>query len=288
MIGYMFAFISTLAVSAKDAFAKKALKNIDEYVVAWASRCFALILILPLLFFARIPEIGNSFWKALFIGGTLNMLAILCYMKAVKSSNLSKVIPLLAFTPLFVLVTSRVMLSESPKFFGIVGVLLIVAGSYILNIKERTKGYIVPFKTLLTEKGARLMLLTAFLWSITSNYDKIGVENSSPVFWAFALNAFNSLLLFFLMICRSKDMKQQISSSFGTLLIIGFAVGIAFTAQMVALKYVFVSYVIAIEKLHILIAVFSGWLFFREKKEIREKLFGSVMMLVGVLLIILS
>ena len=54
-----------------------------------------------------------------------------------------------------------------------------------MNITKISDGLLGPFKALLRKKGPKLMLFVAFLFSITSNIDKIGAQNSSPIFWAF-------------------------------------------------------------------------------------------------------
>lgn len=66
--------------------------------------------------------------------------------------------------------------------FGLIGVVLIVIGSYVLNIKRRNAGYLALFKAMLEQRWPRLMLYAAFILSITSSIDKIGVLNSSPLF----------------------------------------------------------------------------------------------------------
>src|SRR3990167_6087725 len=195
MLWFIFSFLTAFFESLKDVFSKKSLKNIDEYVVSWSLRFFALPFLVPLLFFIEIPSLGNKFWLALLIGGSLNVITTILYMKAIKHSDLSITVPMVTFTPLFLLLTSPLIVGEFPSFFGLIGVLLIVAGSYTLNIKQRHEGYLAPFKALLKEKGPKLMLLVAFIWSITSIIDKIGVQNSSPIFWVIAINIFITLTL---------------------------------------------------------------------------------------------
>ncbi len=151
------------------------MKNIDVYTVSWALRFFALPFLLPLLLFIEIPKLGNEFWSALFINGVLNVLATILYMKAIKQSDLSITIPMIAFTPIFLLITSPLLVGEFPNAFGLIGIILGVVGAYMLNIKEIRNGYLAPFRALLKEPGPKLMLAVAFIWSITSNYDKIGV-----------------------------------------------------------------------------------------------------------------
>jgi drug/metabolite transporter (DMT)-like permease len=41
------------------------------------------------------------------------------------------------------------MVGEFPTFFGLIGILLIVVGSYVLNINQKHKSYFAPFCALL-------------------------------------------------------------------------------------------------------------------------------------------
>jgi uncharacterized membrane protein len=181
---YIFALLSALFESLKDVSSKIGLKDMDEYLVTWAFGFFALpFLILPFIFIS-IPPLGGQYWIALLIDGALNVIATILQLRAIKKSDLSLTIPLLAFTPLFLLIMSPLILGQFPTILGVIGVILIVIGSYVLNIKRRNAGYLTPFKAMLEQQGPRLMLYAAFLLSITSSIDKIGVLNSSPLFWA--------------------------------------------------------------------------------------------------------
>lgn len=156
------AFFTALFDSLREVASKRSVKHIDEYTVSWAFRFFALLFLIPALFFVEIPNIGNGFWIALLIGGSLNTITTVLYMKAYKHSDLSITSPMAAFTPLFLLIMSPIILGEFPRAWGLLGVLLIVAGSYMMNIQERRNGYIEPFRMLFREKGPKLMLAVAF------------------------------------------------------------------------------------------------------------------------------
>ena len=87
-MGYIFAIIATLLESGKDMLSKIALNDdIDEYIMSWSLRFFALIFLLPVLFFIEIPELNQKFWIALFGSGILNVVATILYMKAIKHGN---------------------------------------------------------------------------------------------------------------------------------------------------------------------------------------------------------
>jgi uncharacterized membrane protein len=167
----LYAFLTAICEAAKDIFSKIGLKTNNVYIVAWAYRLYSLPFLLPLFFFIDFPQLSLKYWMALFVGGSLNVLTSILYMKAIKHADLSVSVPLVSFTPLFLLFTSPLIVGEFPSQVGALGIVAIVLGSYLLNYNQKRKGLWAPFKALVSEKGPRYMLLVAFIWSITSNID---------------------------------------------------------------------------------------------------------------------
>lgn len=283
---FLFAFLSAFFESSKDIFSKRGLKIVDEYSAAFSLRFFAIPFLLSFLLIIGIPKIGDQFFPILFLGGSLNVLTTIFYMKALKSSDLSIVAPIVSFTPAFILITSPFIVNEFPNAGGFFGVLLIVFGSYVLNIKKRSKGFFAPIKALFVEKGARFMLVVAFIWSITSNLDKIGVRNSSPVFWAFSQAAFIAVVLLPLIIKRSQRVKE-INNNLKALIPIGLFSALLLFFQMTAINLAPVSYVTSLKRTSVLISVLMGYFIFKES-NIKERLIGAIVMILGILLITLS
>ncbi|MEC4895493.1 MAG: DMT family transporter [Oscillatoria sp. PMC 1051.18] len=284
MLWFLFASLTAIFESLKDVTSKYGLKNINEYIVSWALMFFTLPLLLPLLFFIQIPDLGSKFELALLIGGSLNIVAIIFFIKAIKISDLSIAIPLIAFTPLFLLITSPLIIGEYPTWIDAIGIFLIVIGSYILNLKEKEKGYLVPLKALVTEKGSKLMLLVAFIWSITSAVDKLGIENSSPTFWAIANYSFIAIAMLPIMLFKAKHSLKQIPQNLLTLIPIGLFQGAAILLQMQAISMTLVAYVISVKRLSALITVLLGYLIFHEQ-GIKARATGAAVMIAGVLVI---
>jgi len=278
ILGILTAFFEAV----KDVFGKQNLKKSDEYVVAWSFSFFSVIFLIPWVLSTGIPPLNSQFWLALLIGGSINAVTALLYMKAIKLSDLSLTLPLVALTPLFMLVTSPLIVGEYPKFFDYMGILLIVAGSYLLNIKEKSKGYLAPFKALLDEPGPKLMLIVAFLWSIASNCDKIGVTNSYPIFWAFSLFGTMSVLLLPVLLHKTPNPGQQILKQLPMLAAMGFINAIGLIFQMQALTLTLVVRVTAIKRTSVLMGVLFGHFIFKEK-DIQERLLGTGIMILGVL-----
>jgi uncharacterized membrane protein len=287
MIYLGFAFLTALFESLKDLTGKLGLGHFNEYFISWALTVVALPILLPFLLFIEIPELNGTFYKALLAGGSLNAVSLLLYMRAIRISDLSVTIPMITFTPLFLLLTSPFMVGEYPSTLGVFGVLLIVFGSYMLNINQRGEGFWAPFKALVKDPGPRLMLLVAFIWSFTANIDKIGVQNSSPVFWSIAITCFLAAALFLPMLIYSKQTPRQVLKQSKYLIPLGIFNALTLLTQMAAINFVLVAYVISIKRGSAILSVCWGYLFLNEK-GIRERLVGVIIMVAGVFLITLS
>ncbi len=284
MIGLTFSFLVAFFESIKIIFSKKSLKHIDEYTAAWSLRFFALIFLLPILFFTGIPQLKPMFWYALIISGILNTIAPFLYMKALKITDISLAIPLMAFTPLFLLITSPLITKEFPTYIGLIGVLIIFIGTYIINFKNKKLGLLDPIKEIFRNKGQSYILIVAFLYSISSNFDKIGVLNSSAVFWPISVITFSTIVFSFLIYKKKKNLYKNLSNYYQFLIPIGFFSALVLFFQMNALKYSLVVYVISIKRFSIVLAVIFSWLFFKEK-SIKYRLLGTIISFIGILFI---
>ena len=270
--------------AVKDVFGKQNLKKSDEYVVAWSLSFFSVISLTPWVIYTGIPALNSQFWFALLIGGSINAVTALLYIKAIKVSDLSLTVPLVALTPLFMLITSPLIVGEYPKFFDYIGICLIVTGSYLLNIKDKSQGYLGPFKALVKEPGPKLMLIVAFLWSITSNFDKIGVKNSSPIFWIFSIFSTMSILLLPIFLHKTPNPSRKILKQLPMLAAMGFFNAVGVLCQMQALTLTLVVQVIAIKRTSVLMGVLFGHFIFKEK-DIKQRLLGAAIMVFGVFVI---
>ncbi|MDO8240936.1 MAG: EamA family transporter [Candidatus Moranbacteria bacterium] len=281
---FVFAFATAVIVSFREVFFKGKLRDPEEsgYSLIWGSSSVATILLLPVIIFLGFPEIKQEFIIFLIIGGILSVVTATTATRALKKSDISLVAPMSTFTPLFLLGISPLITGEFPNAFGFFGVLLITFGSYVLNIEMRHEHWTAPFKALLKNEGPRLMLFVAFVWSITSSIDKIGVKASYPLFWVFALNM--ATAVFLLPFVYKKINKQYFIKNFKTISIMGSFTAVAISLQMVAISMTLVAYVIAIKRLGVVMTVFMGGLIFKEK-GLKERLLGSAIMVAGVIFI---
>lgn len=287
MTWFLYAILTAFFDSLKVVFGKHSLNKLDIYLAGWAWRFFAIVILGPVLLFLPLPDFQPGFWWAVLISGSINLIVTPMYMRAIQTSDLSLVMPLITFTPLFLLITSPLILGEFPSLMGLGGMVLIVLGAYTLNLNRIKEGFWQPILALGKEKGPRLMLLVAFLWSISSNVDKIGMEASSPVHYAGGLIAFLVIGLTPVVLWRSPTPVTKTKKHFLPLALLGICSGLVLVFQMLAMELTLVAYVISIKRASVGLSVIWGYLIFGEK-HLKNRLPAVLLMLAGVVLITLG
>ena len=169
--------------AASSALTKRAATAGGVLPVTFWTFADSIPLTLAALWITGVPEIRAGFWLALAGGVLLNIVAISLRNFGLERAPLSLAVPLLAFTPAFLLITETLLLGDHPGTRGLAGVVLIVAGAYALNLERAGTGLLEPLRVVLRHRGCQLMLVVAALWSVTSVIDKICVVRSSPVFY---------------------------------------------------------------------------------------------------------
>lgn len=283
MIWIPLAFGVALFDSLKNVLAKKTLKNIDEYFVAWANSFFSAIFLIPILFYG-LPEIKPMFFVGLIVSGTLNIAALVFFMKSIKCGDLSNTVPLTTISPLLLLITSPLIVGEFPSFQGILGMISIVVGSYLLNFKKGEKNFFAPFRAIIREKGSRYMLIVVLIWAVTANFDKIGVINSSPLFYSFSVQFYIGILMLIFILPKLKNNPETFKQNFKALIGVGFLSTLTIICHMLAISLTIVPYVISIKRTNSILSVIFGKIFFKEG-YLQERLLAAILMFIGVLLI---
>ncbi len=280
----MLAGLSALFESFKDVASKRSLPLIDVYLISWALFALTLPVLAGYWILGKIPPLGSAFFIVLLLSGTMNAIAVVLYIQALGRSDLSLTVPILTLTPLFMLGTSPFLIQEYPTGIDAIGVLLIAIGAYVLNLRASHQGYLAPFRAIMSQPGPRLMLMVAFIWSFTANFDKIGVVNSSPSFWVISLFSFVAIALIPVVLLKSKQPFRQIRHHYPVLLLIGGFSTLGVLFQMQAIQLTHVTQVIAVKRMSALFGVIWGHLLFKEK-GLRERAAGTILMMIGVFVI---
>lgn len=283
---FLLAILSAFLTASQSALTKSFLKKIDKYVLASGIFLSATVFLLVLTLVQGVPEIKSGFYYFLIGTVLLNVIATILYFSALEIIDLSIADPIISFTPVFLILTSFIMLGELPTPVGVCGIILVVFGYYILNLKKDDSGkyeksIIKSFKN----RGAIYMLVVAFIYSLSSNFDKLTVKSSSPLFGSAMIYLSLGIVFIIFSIYKKKNIQVEFRNSIHKFLLIGFFAAMSAVAINTALLMQIVPYTISLKRTSILFSVFMGVIFFKEK-NIKEKILGSAIMLAGVILIL--
>jgi uncharacterized membrane protein len=178
------------------------------------------------------------------------------------------------------------MLQEHVTLSAILGIIFIVFGSYILNVRDFKAGFFSPIKNILCDRGLQYMLLVAFLFSIAVNTDKLNVTNSNPYFsGGYVLSILGICYLIGYGISPKTQVYHLSQSGFHLIFIAGLflaaealTINIAYTLSSVAL-------VISIKRLSIIISVILGIVILKEQYGF-TRLLGSIIMVLGAVILL--
>lgn len=267
------------------------LRFFSKITVAFLASLVASIILFGISYFSGLPHIDSHFWLAAIVTSAINVIAFPLILKAYEIGEFSSVYSMLLLTPVFLVITSFLFLREKPSVWGVSGVILTVLGLYLIskNQSETDRQSASDFK-----RGNFLAMLVAFLYSISTNFDKLSAAYSDQ-FFAPAVTSGMMALGYALYLStkainnarlenHEKSFKPQ---KFFLILILGLILSLANIFHNSALLSGFVSYTIAIKRVGIVIGVFWGWLFFHEH-NLTKKIAGAVIAVIGVTAILLS
>jgi len=174
-----------------------------------------------------------------------------------------------------------------PNITALTGVLLVSTGSYLLNIDLAKKGILEPVKAMFRERGSRLMLIVAFIYSLTASLGKLCVLRSSPVFFGTVYFGFLTICLFPISLIRMKGEIKPFFKNPVLYCLIGFAFGLSILCHFQAVQLVDVSLMISVKRTSLLFGVLYGhWLF--GERQFSKRIVGATVMFAGLVMIVVS
>jgi drug/metabolite transporter (DMT)-like permease len=278
------ALICALSLATADALTKRALGGTGEYVVGWLRLMFTIPALALLLPFIEAPALDGTFYRAFASALPFEVLAFVLYIKALRASPLSLTLPFLAFTPVFLVVTAYVIAGEAVSPRGAAGILLIAAGSYLLNFRDIGEGLLAPIKAIAREKGSVMMLAVAAIYSITSSLGKVAITHSSPLF--FGATYFIVFPLAYTPFALSGLKGARVSGrELRTMLLVGVLNAVMVSTHMLAMSMTKVAYMISVKRSSLIFSVLYGYVLFNEDISGYRAL-GVVMMFAGFVLVV--
>ncbi|MBW1917108.1 MAG: EamA family transporter [Deltaproteobacteria bacterium] len=280
----IYALGSALGLASADALTKRFFAGMPPYGMILVRLLYASPFLGVGWLCISIPPLGRTFFYAVAAALPLETVAQLLYMRALKVSPISLCTPMLAFTPVLLILTGQILLGESLNIWGIGGIGLVALGSYILNLDRRRYGFLAPLAALWQEEGPRLMLLVAAIFACTSALGKLAVLNSAPAFFGlFYPCVFTGLMLSGYPWSRSRPGRSLLVHP-GWGLVLGFCAAASILCHMHGIQIAPAAYLIALKRTSLVISVLYGGLWLKEI-HFSSRLGGAMLMAAGVLVI---
>ena len=297
----MFALIAAISTALTDTLLKWRFSDLGPVEMALMRFLSPIPLLLPLLFITRVPCLGPGFWQVVLVLVPLEYLAMITYMKALRSSEMSLSIPMLAFSPSLIILTGWLILGETVSLRGFSGIMSTVFGAYLLHLKVKKgakQDILAPFRSLFTHTGSRYMFVVAAIYSITSCLGKKAILYSSPTFFApfyFSLVGSTFAAVFSISTRGAVigNIVQHVKRSHGkalevwTIISIGLLQTAMVYSHMMAISLTSAAYMITVKRTSLLFSILMGGLFFSER-PIWPRFAGGVFMILGVFLVMTS
>lgn len=300
----MLALGAALCWSGLDITRKKLVVHVTTWTAVAGLTLFQLPVLLGLLGLGEFVHLDSAFGDVIFAGFPrdlsttywlyaaatigLNIVANYLFFKAVATSPLSLTIPYLSFTPVFSGLTGMIFLGELPDIAGWIGISIVTLGAFFLNPGERGTGIFAPLKALWKERGSVMMIAVALIWSLSPIADKWGTDASGPVWHTTVIAAgMAGLILAVQSVSPEAKPWAQFKSQWKLFAICAGFNLCAMILQLASYAYLGVAYVETIKRaIGVVAAVAAGFVLFQER-DLGQKLFAAVLMIVGIVLIML-
>jgi len=267
---------------------KKLLRHVSATLLTWT----VLVLATPIVFLYVLKEgfpAVNGLFYASIIGSVLFYTSgKLIQYRAIRQASLSEVYPLVALGPIVTLVIAALPpLKEQPQILAVAGVLITLSGCYLLNFQSWRQGLLEPFRQLIVNTSARLMLVAILLDSVVTVFDKIAITHTLPVNAVFVLmveNLLTIVLLIPVLQIRESAIMRTLRINWKPLLILGFLEAVTAILGFSAIGGGDVALVLTLFRMKILFVLLFSYLFLGDKPK-KQTVVGSLIMAVGVVVI---
>ena len=277
-IAIVLVVLSAAMHAARNYLTKKAA---DKKAFVWWYEIIGLLLFSPLfiVYFPVTPLDCVDVWMFIAISGLLHFVYWVFLTKALERGDLSLVYPIMRSSPALVLLISIFMLNEDVSFKGAAGILLVVLGSYGINMQTLSLESLGrPLRALSSDRAIRFALLTLLSVTAYSIVDKVAVGTIHPVVFAF-LYPWISLSLFTVYLGVHKNwgqIKNEWRTHNKSILICGVLSIFGYFLILVAFTIDRVSYIVGLRQLSIVFAVVLGGYALKEKYRAIRLIFGCI------------
>lgn len=272
LYNFLAIIIRIITNSMSNVFQKKlSLEGENPVVVNFINYLILSIFSIPLIFLANIPITSINFIIYALLGGLTGAICNCFMVLALKRGELSVLGPINSYKAIIGLIFGMIILHEFPNIFGLIGIALIIIGSYF--ILETPKAFL--------KKDIQYRIYALIFSAIEAVFIKKVIILSS-ITTSFITSSFLGAIFSFIIMSIFSGKNFKIPSRKHTIIYILTAIcfGLMTFTTAYVFRYMNVGYALSLFQLSIIINVILGYKLFNEK-NILKKLIGSLIILIG-------
>lgn len=284
----LFSLASAFFHASRLAVTKHLSLDFSTEVLTFYVNLTSLAITLPLVIWHhQFPFHEPAYVMAILIGGLFSAFGGWALNAALHKTEVSLVGPLMTLTPGFAILIEWLLNGAVPATVGLLGVVLLIAGGYILSLGDHEVRWYLPFKRLVTDPGSLLALASGACFAAASVFGRIGIQLSDPLSFAVIVAIVNPLVLFVLFSLHDRQFYRKIITpearrSIRPLMLLGALFALMRIADQIALSLTLASYAMAVKRTAGIFSVVLGRWFFGETHAVVKSI-GAAVMLLGVL-----
>ena len=254
----------------------------EKQVFIWCSLIAGTIIFSPLLLTS--PLFLVSTWPYLISSALVEVIYYITLIRAYENGDFSLVYPMArGAAPAFLLIWATFFLGERPRFFGLMGIALLVFGLIIVGGKtwwtlRKTSGF--------SKSALALALGVACCISIYTAIDGAAVHHVSPLPYTVLVIALAALFITPAVVKRygNDAIADEWRANWLRITLVGLFTLLAYILALKAYTIARISYAGAVREISVVFAAFVGWRWLGESFG-AIRLVGALFIFAGILVI---
>ena len=254
----------------------------EKQVFIWCSLIAGTIIFSPLLLTS--PLFLVSTWPYLISSALVEAIYYITLIRAYENGDFSLVYPMArGAAPAFLLIWATFFLGERPRFFGLIGIALLVFGLIIVGGKtwwtlRKTSGF--------SKSAIALALGVACCISIYTAIDGAAVHHVSPLPYTVLVIALAALFITPAVVKRygNDAIANEWRANWLRITLVGLFTLLAYMLALKAYTIARVSYAGSVREISVVFAAFVGWRWLGESFG-AIRLVGAMFIFAGILVI---
>lgn len=282
--------MSAFAMANADAATKRYFSDSNVWETAIVRFALGGVLVLPWAALRVEVPTDAGFWTWMAVLIPLDIAGVHLDIRAIVSAPLSHTLPYLAFAPVFTALTNWWLLGEGVSPRGLLGVLVVSLGAYLLNLDPRDwrDDKLAPLRFIVTERGPRLMLGVAAIFSVTASLGKGALLYMPALDFGLLYSVVLALATALVVsVARGRQAFAIVARRPWPSLLVSISMITMALSHFIAVERVAVAYMISVKRMSLLFGLVYGALLFGER-PLGRNLLAAVIMVLGVVLLTAS